>query len=91
MGPHPQSQEVKKYQARQLAQKQSSETITDPQQSSTESKATTPSFRNQQQHHHQQPLQQIPRLKAESKTVGVSHAASISVHNRTLFVVLHIK
>ncbi|XP_040921773.1 serine/threonine-protein kinase MAK isoform X2 [Toxotes jaculatrix] len=75
LGPRPQSQ-VKKVQARPLAQKQVSETKTDPQQSSSESKASTPSFRNnqQQQQNHQQPLQQIPVPQAENKPGGVSHA-----------------
>ncbi|XP_039982250.1 serine/threonine-protein kinase MAK isoform X2 [Xiphias gladius] len=78
LGPRPQSQEVKKVQARPLAQKQASESTTNPQPSSSESKASTPSFRNQQQHHHQ-PLQQIPLPQAESKTGGVTHAKAASL------------
>ncbi|XP_034998919.1 serine/threonine-protein kinase MAK isoform X8 [Hippoglossus stenolepis] len=89
LGPRPQSQEVKKVQARPPAQKQTSETKTDHQQSSSESKGSTPSIKNhhhqqqqqqqQQQHHHHhhhhhQPLQQIPLPQAESKPGGVSHA-----------------
>uniref|UniRef100_A0A3B4ZP73 non-specific serine/threonine protein kinase n=1 Tax=Stegastes partitus TaxID=144197 RepID=A0A3B4ZP73_9TELE len=57
LGPRPQSQEVKKVQTRPQAQKQASESKVDPQQFSSESKASTSSSRNHQQH---QPLQQIP-------------------------------
>uniref|UniRef100_A0A3Q1F8Z7 non-specific serine/threonine protein kinase n=1 Tax=Acanthochromis polyacanthus TaxID=80966 RepID=A0A3Q1F8Z7_9TELE len=57
LGPRPQSQEVKKVQNRPQAQKQASESKADPQQFSSESKASTSSSRNHQQH---QPLQQIP-------------------------------
>ncbi|XP_053268894.1 serine/threonine-protein kinase MAK isoform X2 [Pleuronectes platessa] len=78
LGPRPQSQEVKKVQARPPAQKQTSETKTDHQQSSSESKGSTPSIKNHQQqqqhHHHHQPLQQIPLPQAESKPGAVSHA-----------------
>uniref|UniRef100_A0A4W6D112 non-specific serine/threonine protein kinase n=1 Tax=Lates calcarifer TaxID=8187 RepID=A0A4W6D112_LATCA len=87
LGPRPQSQEVKKVQARSLAQKQASESKTDPQQSSSESKASTPSLKNH--HHHQQqqqnqhqPLKQIPLPQAESKPGGVSHAVSVSVQRK---------
>uniref|UniRef100_A0A3Q0QYI7 non-specific serine/threonine protein kinase n=1 Tax=Amphilophus citrinellus TaxID=61819 RepID=A0A3Q0QYI7_AMPCI len=69
LGPHPQSQEVKKVQNRPLAQKQASESKVDPQQSSSESKASTTSSRN-----HQQPLQQIPlpqALSSENNAGGV--------------------
>uniref|UniRef100_A0A665V3W4 non-specific serine/threonine protein kinase n=1 Tax=Echeneis naucrates TaxID=173247 RepID=A0A665V3W4_ECHNA len=85
MGPRPHSQEVKKVQARPVVQKQTSEFKTDPQQSSSESKASTPSLRNQQQYHHQQqqhqhqPLQQIPLPQSESKPEGVSHAKGPSL------------
>ncbi|XP_062235660.1 serine/threonine-protein kinase MAK isoform X4 [Platichthys flesus] len=72
LGPRPQSQEVKKVQARPPAQKQTSETKTDHQQSSSESKGSTPSIKNH--HHHHQPLQQIPLPQAESKPGAVSHA-----------------
>ncbi|XP_034428621.1 serine/threonine-protein kinase MAK isoform X1 [Hippoglossus hippoglossus] len=82
LGPRPQSQEVKKVQARPPAQQQTSETKTDHQQSSSESKGSTPSIKNHHQqqqqhhhhHHHHQPLQQIPLPQAESKPGGVSHA-----------------
>ncbi|CAK6951886.1 serine/threonine-protein kinase MAK [Scomber scombrus] len=83
LGPRPQSQEVKKVQARQMAQKQISESKTDPHQSSSESKASTSSSRNPHHHHHHhhhhqphhhQPLQQIPLPQAESKSEGSSHA-----------------
>ncbi|XP_022622053.1 serine/threonine-protein kinase MAK isoform X5 [Seriola dumerili] len=76
LGPRPQSQEVKKVQARSVAQKQFSEPRTDPQQFSSDSKASTPSLRNHQQQlqHHHQPFQQIPLPQAESKPGGVSHA-----------------
>uniref|UniRef100_A0A8C9XWA1 non-specific serine/threonine protein kinase n=1 Tax=Sander lucioperca TaxID=283035 RepID=A0A8C9XWA1_SANLU len=70
LGPRPQSQEVKKVQARPLAQNQVSESKADPQQSSSESKASTSSSRNQQQQHHQ-PLQQIPLPQTESKPAGL--------------------
>ncbi|XP_031706353.1 serine/threonine-protein kinase MAK isoform X8 [Anarrhichthys ocellatus] len=70
LGPCPQSQEIKKVQARPPAQKQVSESKADPQQSSSDSKASTSSSRNQ----HQQPLQQIPLPQAESKPGGLSHA-----------------
>ncbi|XP_058497314.1 serine/threonine-protein kinase MAK isoform X9 [Solea solea] len=76
LGPRPQSQEVKKVQAKPLANKPVPESKTDPKQSSSESKASTPPFRNhqQQQQQHHQPLQQIPLSQAESKPPGVSHA-----------------
>nr|CBN81830.1 Serine/threonine-protein kinase MAK [Dicentrarchus labrax] len=86
LGPRPQSQEVKKVQARPLAQKQASEHKTDPQQSSSESKASTSSSRNQQQQEHHQPLQQIPLPQTESKSAGLSHAVSVFVQIRTLFI-----
>ncbi|XP_035475309.2 serine/threonine-protein kinase MAK isoform X3 [Scophthalmus maximus] len=82
LGPRPQSQEVKKVQAKPLAQKQASESRTDPQQSSSESKASTASLRNQQQHHHHhhhQPLQQIPLPQAESIPGVVCHAKAASL------------
>ncbi|XP_070709213.1 serine/threonine-protein kinase MAK isoform X2 [Pempheris klunzingeri] len=79
LGPRPQSQEVKKVQARQLAQKQASESKSDPQQSSSESKASTSSSRNQQLQHHHQPLQQIPLPQIESKPGGLSHAKPASL------------
>uniref|UniRef100_A0AAQ5Z4L3 non-specific serine/threonine protein kinase n=1 Tax=Amphiprion ocellaris TaxID=80972 RepID=A0AAQ5Z4L3_AMPOC len=68
LGPRPQSQEVKKVQTRPQAQKQASESKADPQQFSSESKASTSSSRNHQQH---QPLKQIPLPQAEGKP-GVS-------------------
>ncbi|XP_023272649.1 serine/threonine-protein kinase MAK-like isoform X2 [Seriola lalandi dorsalis] len=76
LGPRPQSQEVKKVQAGPVAQKQFSGPRTDPQQFSSDSKASTPSLRNHQQQlqHHHQPLQQIPLPQVESKPGGVSHA-----------------
>ncbi|XP_038581792.1 serine/threonine-protein kinase MAK isoform X1 [Micropterus salmoides] len=77
LGPRPQSQEVRKVQARPVAQKQASELKADPQQSSSESKASTSSSRNQQQDH--QPLQQIPLPQSESKPGGVSHAKAASL------------
>nr|XP_019942947.1 PREDICTED: serine/threonine-protein kinase MAK [Paralichthys olivaceus] len=58
LGPRPQSQEVKKVQARPPAQKQPSEIKTDHQQSSSESKGSTSSFKNHHHHHHQQQQQQ---------------------------------
>uniref|UniRef100_A0A3P8RQQ0 non-specific serine/threonine protein kinase n=1 Tax=Amphiprion percula TaxID=161767 RepID=A0A3P8RQQ0_AMPPE len=64
LGPRPQSQEVKKVQTRPQAQKQASESKADPQQFSSESKASTSSSRNHQQH---QPLKQIPLPQAEGK------------------------
>ncbi|KAA8580898.1 hypothetical protein FQN60_013856 [Etheostoma spectabile] len=72
LGPRPQSQEVKKVQARPLAQNQVSESKADPQQSSSESKASTSSSRNQQQQH--QPLQQIPLPQTESKPAVLCQA-----------------
>ncbi|XP_068565804.1 serine/threonine-protein kinase MAK isoform X1 [Cebidichthys violaceus] len=75
LGPRPQSQEVKKVQARPPAQKQVSESKADPQQSSSESKASTSSSRNQ----HQQPLQQIPLPQTESKPGGLSNAKAASL------------
>ncbi|XP_070842422.1 serine/threonine-protein kinase MAK isoform X1 [Chaetodon trifascialis] len=82
LGPRPQSQEVKKVQARPLGQKQASEPKADPQQSSSESKASTSSCRNQQQQHHQ-PLQQIPLPQTESKPgcLGLAKAASLGSEN----------
>ncbi|XP_039645936.1 serine/threonine-protein kinase MAK isoform X2 [Perca fluviatilis] len=78
LGPRPQSQEVKKVQARPLAQNQVSESNADPQQSSSESKASTSSSRNQQQQHHQ-PLQQIPLPQTESKPAGLCQAKTASL------------
>ncbi|XP_074549975.1 serine/threonine-protein kinase MAK isoform X2 [Halichoeres trimaculatus] len=82
LGPRPQSQDIKKVQARTQAQRQVSESKTDPQQSTSESKASTSSSRNHQQHHHQ-PLQQIPLPQTESKPGGLSHtkAASLGSEN----------
>ncbi|XP_042366283.1 serine/threonine-protein kinase MAK isoform X1 [Plectropomus leopardus] len=79
LGPRPQSQEVKKVQARPLAQKQASESKVDPQQSSSESKASTSSSKNHHQQHHHQPLQQIPLPQTESKPGGLSHAKAASL------------
>ncbi|KAM7370049.1 hypothetical protein PAMP_011334 [Pampus punctatissimus] len=79
LGPRPQSQEVKKVQARQMAQKHTSEAKNDHQHSSSESKASTSSSRNQQQQL-QQPLQQIPLPQAESKP-GPSHVKATSLGN----------
>lgn len=75
LGPRPQSQEIKKIQARPLAHKQDSESRVDPQQSSSESKASTTSSRNQQEQQNQ-PLQQITVPQPESKAGGLSHAVS---------------
>lgn len=92
LGPRPQSQEVKKVQARPPAQKQTSEPKPDPQQSSPESKASTDSTRNQQQHHHHhQPLQQIPLPQTESKPGGLSHAVSVFMQIRTIFLVFYVQ
>ncbi|XP_037613089.1 serine/threonine-protein kinase MAK isoform X2 [Sebastes umbrosus] len=77
LGPRPQSQEVKKVQARPPVQKQVSESKADPQQSSSESKASASSSRNQQQQH--QPLQQIPLPQTESKPGSLSHAKAASL------------
>uniref|UniRef100_H3CJL9 non-specific serine/threonine protein kinase n=1 Tax=Tetraodon nigroviridis TaxID=99883 RepID=H3CJL9_TETNG len=74
LGPHPQSQEVKKAQARLVPQKQFSEPKPASQQSSSESKAFADTG-NQQQHPHQ-PLQQIPLPQTE-KPGGVSNASVI--------------
>ncbi|XP_049421311.1 serine/threonine-protein kinase MAK isoform X5 [Epinephelus fuscoguttatus] len=78
LGPRPQSQDVKKVQARPQAQRQASESKADPQQSSSESKASTSSYKNQKQQHHQ-PLQQIPLPQSESKPGGLSHAKAASL------------
>ncbi|XP_043960777.1 serine/threonine-protein kinase MAK isoform X10 [Gambusia affinis] len=75
LGPRPQSQEAKKVQARPMVQKQLSESKTDPQQSSSDSKASA-SSRNYLQH---QPLQQIPMPQVDSKTEGISHAKATSM------------
>ncbi|XP_041670413.1 serine/threonine-protein kinase MAK isoform X11 [Cheilinus undulatus] len=75
LGPRPQSQDVKKAQARMQAQRQTPESKTEPQQTSSESKASTSSSRNHQQH---QPLQQIPLPQTECKP-GLSHAKASSV------------
>uniref|UniRef100_A0A3Q3W3S0 non-specific serine/threonine protein kinase n=1 Tax=Mola mola TaxID=94237 RepID=A0A3Q3W3S0_MOLML len=71
LGPRPQSQEVKKVQARPHPQKQASEPKPNPQQSSSESQASQDSTRSQQHHPHQ-PLQQIPLPQAESNPGGLS-------------------
>ncbi|KAF3703463.1 Serine/threonine-protein kinase MAK [Channa argus] len=76
LGPHPQSQEVKKVQARPLVQEQASESKADPQQASSDSKASTTSSKNQQEH---KPLQQIPLPQAEIKPGGLSHAKAASL------------
>ncbi|XP_035799622.1 serine/threonine-protein kinase MAK isoform X6 [Amphiprion ocellaris] len=73
LGPRPQSQEVKKVQTRPQAQKQASESKADPQQFSSESKASTSSSRNHQQH---QPLKQIPLPQAEGKPGKVTRLGS---------------
>lgn len=75
LGPHPQSQEVKKVQARTQVPKQTSEN----KRSSSESKGSTDSGRSQQQqhHHHHQPLQQIPLLQNESKPGGPAVSFSL--------------
>ncbi|KAL7373657.1 hypothetical protein ABVT39_011887 [Epinephelus coioides] len=78
LGPRPQSQDVKKVQARPQAQRQASESKADPQQSSSESKASASSCKNQKQQHHQ-PLQQIPLPQSESKLGGLSHAKAASL------------
>uniref|UniRef100_A0A3Q3NAP4 non-specific serine/threonine protein kinase n=1 Tax=Mastacembelus armatus TaxID=205130 RepID=A0A3Q3NAP4_9TELE len=75
LGPHPQSQEIKEVHARSLVQKQASESKADPQQSSSESKASISLCKNQQQQH--QPLQQIPLPQAENKTGAFSNAVSV--------------
>ncbi|KAL6098002.1 cilk1 [Pungitius sinensis] len=75
LGPRPQSQEVKNFQARPPAQKQVSDSKADPQQSSSESKASTSSPRNQQH----QALQQIPLPHTESKPGGHSHAKAAAL------------
>ncbi|XP_075907205.1 serine/threonine-protein kinase MAK isoform X2 [Nelusetta ayraudi] len=78
LGPRPQSQEVKKVQARTQVPKQTSEN----KRSSSESKGSTDSGRSQQQQqqqqqqqHHHQPLHQIPLLQNESKPGGPAKAA----------------
>ncbi|CAJ1082402.1 serine/threonine-protein kinase MAK isoform X4 [Xyrichtys novacula] len=78
LGPRPQSQEIKKVQARTQAQRQVSESKTDTQHSSSESKASTTSSKNYQQH---QPLQQIPLPQNESKPGGLGHAKTGSLGN----------
>ncbi|KAF3836052.1 hypothetical protein F7725_028610 [Dissostichus mawsoni] len=65
LGPRPQSQEIKKVQARPLV----SESKADTQQSSSDSKASTSSSKNQQPHHHH-PLQQIPLPQTETASQG---------------------
>ncbi|XP_029313110.1 serine/threonine-protein kinase MAK isoform X8 [Cottoperca gobio] len=80
LGPRPQSQEIKKVEARPLAQKQVSETQAGTQQSSSESKASTSSAKNQQQQHHQ-PLQQIPLPQTESTAGGHAKAAALGSEN----------
>lgn len=82
LGPRPQSQEVKKVQNRPMVQKQLSESKTDPQQSSSESKASTMS-RSYKQH---QPLQQIPMPQVDSKTEGTSHANPASMGGENALV-----
>uniref|UniRef100_A0A8C5N6E5 Protein kinase domain-containing protein n=1 Tax=Gouania willdenowi TaxID=441366 RepID=A0A8C5N6E5_GOUWI len=67
LGPRPQSQEVKKAPSRPLSHRQVSECRVEPQQSSSESKASTSSHRS----HH--PLQQIPLPQADSKPAAPVH------------------
>uniref|UniRef100_A0A3Q1J1X8 non-specific serine/threonine protein kinase n=1 Tax=Anabas testudineus TaxID=64144 RepID=A0A3Q1J1X8_ANATE len=75
LGPRPQSQEIKKAQARPLAQKQASESKADPHQSSSESRTSS---RNQQEQQHQ-PLQQIPLPQVERQTLGSENSGSMAV------------
>ncbi|XP_029979718.1 serine/threonine-protein kinase MAK isoform X2 [Sphaeramia orbicularis] len=84
LGPRPQSQEVKKVQARSQPRNQASEVKADLQQSSSESKASTSSSRHQVQQ--QQPLQQIPLPQTESKPAGLSQtkAASLGTENNAV-------
>ncbi|XP_034562725.1 serine/threonine-protein kinase MAK isoform X1 [Notolabrus celidotus] len=77
LGPRPQSQDIKKVQAKVQAQRQVSESKTDPVQSTSESKASTSSSRNHQQHH--QPLQQIPLPQTECIPGGLSHSKTASL------------
>lgn len=84
LGPHPQSQTVKKVQARPVQQKQISEPKPTPQQPSSESKAFTHTG-NHQQHLHQ-PLQQIPLPQTETLG-GTSNAVSLSAIQYDILVV----
>uniref|UniRef100_UPI003AABA4A0 serine/threonine-protein kinase MAK-like isoform X2 n=1 Tax=Centroberyx gerrardi TaxID=166262 RepID=UPI003AABA4A0 len=70
LGPRPQSQEVRKVQAKPPAQSQASEPKAEIQLSSSESKASSSSSRP-----HQQPLQQIPLPQEEGKLGGHSQTA----------------
>ncbi|XP_076017172.1 serine/threonine-protein kinase MAK isoform X2 [Genypterus blacodes] len=81
LGPRPQSQDIRKVQARPPAQNQASDHKSDPQQSSSESKdSTSPSrVNNQQQQQQQQPLQQIPLPQAEGKPGVVNHTKPVSL------------
>ncbi|XP_056155903.1 serine/threonine-protein kinase MAK isoform X4 [Lampris incognitus] len=78
LGPRPQSQEVRKAQARPPGHGLSAETRANPQQSSSDSKSSSSSRCHQQQH---QPLQQIPLPQAENKTGGHCHIKSVSLGN----------
>ncbi|XP_071402883.1 serine/threonine-protein kinase MAK isoform X1 [Centroberyx affinis] len=74
LGPRPQSQEVRKVQAKPLAQSQASEPKAEIQLSSSESKASSSSSRL-----HQQPLQQIPLPQEEGKLGGHSQTKAVSL------------
>uniref|UniRef100_UPI003AAB9B9A serine/threonine-protein kinase MAK-like isoform X1 n=1 Tax=Centroberyx gerrardi TaxID=166262 RepID=UPI003AAB9B9A len=74
LGPRPQSQEVRKVQAKPPAQSQASEPKAEIQLSSSESKASSSSSRP-----HQQPLQQIPLPQEEGKLGGHSQTKAVSL------------
>ncbi|XP_077410955.1 serine/threonine-protein kinase MAK isoform X3 [Vanacampus margaritifer] len=82
LGPRPHSQEAKKVQARQIIQKQVSDSRVDPTQSSSEAKPSKSSPQSTQQH---QPLQQILLPQAASKPGGINQvkaAATVGNENK---------
>lgn len=72
LGPRSQSQEVKKVQTRPIVQKQLSESKPDPQEPSSDYKASS-----SKSHQHHQPIHQIQLPQIDSKIDGVTQAVSI--------------
>ncbi|XP_038142712.1 serine/threonine-protein kinase MAK isoform X2 [Cyprinodon tularosa] len=77
LGPRSQSQEVKKVQTRPIVQKQLSESKPDPQEPSSDYKASS-----SKSHQHHQPIHQIQLPQIDSKIDGVTQAtASVGSEN----------
>ncbi|KAF7659501.1 hypothetical protein LDENG_00296860 [Lucifuga dentata] len=81
LGPPPQSQDIRKVQAKPPAQNQASAAKAEPQQSSAESKDSDASSSRNNPQQQQQPLQQIPLPQAEAKPEGINHRKPVSLGN----------